>query len=50
MCKAVSDNMKSDGKSPFTIGIQDDVSHLSLSWQADFLIDLQDTDNASSTG
>lgn len=39
MCKAVFDNMKSDGKSPFTIGIQDDVSHLSLSWQADFLID-----------
>ncbi len=38
MCCAVFDNMTPRGKKHFTIGIQDDVSHLSLSWDADFHI------------
>ena len=40
MCKSVFDELKKDQpKNRFTIGIHDDVTHLSLNWNEDYLID-----------
>lgn len=40
MCKAIFDELKkTQPKSRFTIGIYDDLSHLSLAWNAEYLID-----------
>lgn len=40
MCKSVFDELKKDQpKNRFTVGIYDDITHLSLQWNEDYLID-----------